>query len=105
VVLVELGGNDLLGGATVEAFAANLRRLFRQTTGEGRSLVMFELPLLPLQNRYGKVQRQVSAEFGVRLIPRRILAGAVALPGHTTDGLHLSATGHRWLAEKLVAWL
>jgi acyl-CoA thioesterase-1 len=105
VVLIELGGNDLLGGVTAEAFAESLRRLLRQLVGEGRSLVMFELPLLPLQNRYGQVQRQVGTEFGVRLIPRRILAGAVTLPGHTTDGLHLSTTGHRWLAEKLVAWL
>jgi acyl-CoA thioesterase-1 len=105
VVLVELGGNDLLGGTPVEAFAESHRRLFRQLTAEGRSIVMFELPLLPLQNRYGQVQRQVSSEYGVRLIPRRILAGAVTLPGHTTDGLHLSAAGHRWLAEKVIAWL
>jgi lysophospholipase L1-like esterase len=105
LILIELGGNDLLGGATVEAFSDGLRGLVSQVAGEGRTLVMFELPLLPLQNRYGRVQRDVSREFGVRLIPRRVLAGAVALPGHTTDGLHLSMTGHRWLAETVASWL
>ncbi len=105
VVVIELGGNDLLGGATVESFADSLRRLLRRVATGDRAVFMFELPLLPFQNQYGLVQRQISSEFGVGLIPRRILAGAVAWPGYTTDGLHLSATGHEWLAEKMAAWL
>ena len=105
VVVIELGGNDLLGGATVESFADSLRRLLRRVATGDRSVFMFELPLLPFQNQYGQIQRQVSSEFGVRLIPRRVLAGAVAWPGHTTDGLHLSATGHEWLAQKMAGWL
>ena len=105
VVLIELGGNDILGDATVESFAGNLRRLLRSVTKGNRSVLMFELPLLPLQNRYGRIQRQAGTEFGVRLIPRRVLAGAVTLPGHTTDGLHLSAAGHQWLAGKVAKWL
>jgi len=105
VVLIELGGNDILTGATPDDFAAALRALLAQSTAPGRSLLMFELPLLPLQNRFGRVQRQICAEYSVALIPRRVLAAAITLPGHATDGLHLSPEGHRWLAERVAAWL
>jgi lysophospholipase L1-like esterase len=47
----------------------------------------------------------MAAEYGVGLIPRRVLAGAIALPGHAVDGLHLSNQGHRWLARMTAAWL
>ena len=105
VVLVELGGNDILSHSSVENFADGMRRLLSTVNDPRRSVVMFELPLLPLQNRYGHVQRQVSGEFGVRLIPRRVLAGAVTVPGNTMDGLHLSPAGHRWLAGEVAKWL
>jgi len=105
LVVIELGGNDLLGGATADEFRRDLTALLRGVTQAGRQVVMFELPLLPLQNRYGEAQREVCARLGVVLIPRRVLAGAVAWPGHTTDGLHLSAEGHRWLARRVASWI
>ena len=105
IVVVELGGNDLLAGIESGHFAHSLRELLQEVRRPGRTVVMLELPLLPFQNRYGRAQWEVCAELGVGLIPRRILAGAVALPGHTTDGLHLSPQGHRWLADRIAAWL
>jgi lysophospholipase L1-like esterase len=105
LLIIELGGNDLLGGATVNEFHRDLTALLRHVTQLGRTIAMFELPLLPLQNRYGEAQREVSSRLGVLLIPRRVLAGAVALPDHTTDGLHLSAEGHRWLASRVASWI
>ena len=36
------------------------------------------------------------------LIPRAVLAGAIALPGNAVDGLHLSAQGHHWLAKRVI---
>jgi lysophospholipase L1-like esterase len=106
VVVIELGGNDILSGTTPPRFEEALRALLNSAASDPERIVwMFELPLLPLQNRYGLVQRRLSAELGVTLIPRRVLAGAVALPGHTTDGLHLSPAGHDWLARTLARWL
>lgn len=104
-IIIELGGNDLLGGATAGEFRQDLTDLLGSMSQPGRSVAMFELPLLPLQNRYGEAQREVSASLNIPLIPRRVLAGAVAFPGHTTDGLHLSAEGHRWLANRVAAWI
>jgi acyl-CoA thioesterase I len=104
-VLVELGGNDVLGGIGAQQFAVDLRSLLATVTTQERSVLMFELPLLPFQNSYGRVQRRLCREYGVRLIPRSVLAGAVTLPGHTTDGLHLSPAGHAWLAAEVCARL
>jgi lysophospholipase L1-like esterase len=105
VVLVELGGNDLLGGTDPDAFARDLRSLLRAVAVGERRVVMFELPLLPFQNGYGRIQRRVCAEHGVDLLPRSLLAGAIALPGNARDGLHLSQQGHEWLADRVrLAW-
>jgi acyl-CoA thioesterase-1 len=105
IVLVELGGNDVLSGVGPERFEVELRSLLALLVTRDRRVLMFELPLLPSQYSYGRVQRNAAREYGVGLIPRRVLAGAVALPGHTSDGLHLSARGHAWLAARVAeAW-
>ena len=100
-VLVELGGNDLLGGTSAARFGADLESLLVALAAADRRVLMFELPLLPLQNTFGRIQRKVCKKHGVTLLPRSILAGALALPGHATDGLHLSAQGHSWLAGRV----
>ena len=103
ILLVELGGNDLLGEATPETFERDLAALLAVLKADGRKVAMFELPLLPFQNRYGRIQRRVCADHDVTHLPRYLLAGAVALPGHAADGLHLSPEGHAWLAERVAA--
>jgi len=37
--------------------------------------------------RRASIQRQVCREYGVKLIPRSMLAAALTRPGHTSDGL------------------
>jgi len=101
MVFVELGGNDLLGGTSASRFEADLRSLLAIVVGGDRSVVMFELPLLPFQNSFGRIQREACREAGVLLLPRSLLACAMALPGHATDGLHLTPAGHLWLAERV----
>ncbi len=101
IVLVELGGNDLPAGVSPARFEADLRSLLAIVVSGPRRVLMFELPLLPFQNQYGRIQREVCRERGVTLIPRWVLSGALALPGHTDDGLHFSARGHAWLAQQL----
>ena len=60
---------------------------------------MFELPLFPFRQSYGKVQRQLAGEFNVILIPKRFLAGILLTPDGTVDGLHLSDAGHQQMAD------
>jgi acyl-CoA thioesterase I len=101
LVIVELGGNDVLSGVPVSAFERDLDALLDRLASPGRQLLMFDLPLLPLQNRYGGVLRAAAARRGAVLIPRWVLAEAIGGSGNTIDGLHLSARGHAGLAAQV----
>jgi acyl-CoA thioesterase I len=57
VVIVEIGGNDFLGGGSVEDFEAGLDALLKAVCKPGRQVAMFELPIPPLFERFGRVQR------------------------------------------------
>jgi len=96
VVLIEIGGNDLLGGVGSSAFEKNLDATLSKLAMPGRTIVMFELPLLPHKVAYGQIQRRLAAKYGVWLIPKRYLIEVIGGPNATTDGLHLSGGGaHR----------
>jgi lysophospholipase L1-like esterase len=103
LILIEIGGNDLLSGTSAAEFGQGLDSLLSSLAAPGRTLVMFELPLLPHKTGYGKVQRRLSSKYGVLLIPKhfftRVLSGADA----TSDGLHLSESGAGRMSA-LVEW-
>jgi acyl-CoA thioesterase I len=95
VILIEIGGNDLLSGVSSADFSRNLDLLLSRLAAPGRTFVMFELPLLPHKIGYGQAQRQLSSRYGVFLIPKHYLADVLGGANATTDGLHLSDTGAR----------
>ena len=100
LVMLELGGNDLLGGGASDEFRRSLDRLlFRLTKDGARTVAMFELPLPPFANEFGAAQRDMADSHGVVLIPKRILAGVLSLEGGTVDGIHLSPQGHAALGR------
>jgi acyl-CoA thioesterase-1 len=99
IVLIEIGGNDLLGGTSAAQFRSDLDRLLAAVAREDRTLVMFELPLPPLCNAYGRAQRELAARYNVRLIPKRVLIGVLADREATSDTIHLTDRGHRQLAD------
>ena len=109
VLLVELGGNDLLARTNPGAFRDDLRtllgRLERRTVGRGGAVVMLGLPSVPGRPQYGRVQRAVCGELGVPLIPHRVLAGVLFGPDATVDGLHLSPAGHAAMADAVWGWV
>jgi lysophospholipase L1-like esterase len=130
VVLLEIGGNDLLGGTTSAEFERDLESLLAKVCHQGsinqgtvhdtpgperqaarpplpalakggRALVvvMLELPLPPLYNRFGEIQRRLARRYDVVLIPKRYFASVLIGGDATLDGLHLSPAGHRKMAE------
>ncbi len=104
VVLLEIGGNDLLEGTPTHRFRRQLNELLRRLDGE-YVVYMFELPLGPLGFPYGRIQRRLAARYGVRLIPKHYLSELVFTSTFTLDGLHPSREGHRrlafWVADLL----
>ena len=99
LVLVEIGGNDVLRATRPDAFEQALDVLLAKLRDNGRTIIMFELPLPPFHNRYGDTQRRLAARHGVLLIPKRVLIGVMTSEGATLDTIHLSDRGHALMAE------
>jgi acyl-CoA thioesterase I len=102
LVLLEIGGNDLLGPTSTNKFESDLDVLLKRVCTPGRSVMMFELPLPPFRNGYGLVQRRLAARYQVLLIPKRVFIAVLSTPGATFDGIHLTPAGHEQMA--MVVW-
>lgn len=99
VVLLEIGGNDLLGGTTAADFKRDLDGLLTALRNPDRQLIMFELPLPPFRHEYGYIQRRLATKHQVRLVPKRVFLGILAGEDSTLDSIHLSQAGHDRMAE------
>lgn len=100
VILIEIGGNDLLGGAPSSArFEKDLNALLAHVSANNRQIVMFELPLPPLYHEYGRIQREAATRHRVHLIPRRQFLSVLASGDATLDSIHLSQAGHQSMAD------
>jgi acyl-CoA thioesterase-1 len=95
LILIEIGGNDLLSGMPSAEFGRGLDSLLSSLAAPGRTLVMFELPLLPDKIGFGQMQRRLSSKYGVFLIPKHFLTQVLSGADATSDGLHLSESGAR----------
>ena len=102
VVLIEIGGNDLLTGVPPEQFERSLKTIFEDLTGPRRTIVMFELPLIPTRIAFGRIQRRLAEKYGVRLIPKRYFAQVVSGADATSDGIHLNQTGMQRMSRLVV---
>jgi acyl-CoA thioesterase-1 len=102
IILLEIGGNDLLGSTSAIDFEADLDLLLAKFAGKGRTLLMFELPLPPFANEFGRIQRSLAKKYGVHLVPKRIFVSVLTADGATVDSVHLTARGHELMAE--TAW-
>jgi len=101
-VLIEIGGNDLLGDMSADAFSRQLQTLLKEVCVPGRYVAMFELPLPMFKNGFSRAQRSLAMRYGVQLIPKRYMTKVLGTPGCTTDGLHFSQAGHDLMARSLL---
>jgi lysophospholipase L1-like esterase len=102
VVLIEIGGNDLLGGVSSKQFGVSLDTILRKVVAPRRVVVMFELPLIPTRIAFGRIQRRFATKYGVRLIPKRYFAQVVSGADATSDGIHLNETGMQRMSNLVV---
>lgn len=102
LVIIALGGHDVLGQRAPADFETDLDCILARARVGGRIIIMFELPLPPLHEQYGRIQRRLAEQHGVYLMPKRVLSLLLADSTATVDGIHLSASGHAALAE--IVW-
>jgi acyl-CoA thioesterase-1 len=105
LVILEIGGNDLLGSTSPDAFRTHLDQLLAKTAARSGQMVMLELPLPPYRMAYGAAQRGLARKHGVTLIPKRVLASVLGMKKGTIDGLHLTQAGHDALARRVLGML
>lgn len=99
LILLEIGGNDILRKTEPGKFAKKLDQLLRKLDSPKRMIVMVELPLPPLHNSYAHSQRTLAKKYNVHLIPRAMFAAILDKDGTTDDKLHLSNEGQQRLAD------
>ncbi|QDV35647.1 Esterase TesA precursor [Tautonia plasticadhaerens] len=102
LVLLEIGGNDILGETTPDEFEAGLDALLASVSRPGRVVVLLELPLPPTYNAYGRIQRRLARRHGALLVPKRVLLGILGRGGATLVTIHLTQEGHHHMAG--VVW-
>jgi len=85
IVILEIGGNDVIGGDDPKEFYSDLDALCATLESGDRKLVMLELPLLPFGTAYGRAQRRVANRHHVVLVPRRYFASVLSSSGATLD--------------------
>lgn len=102
IVIIEIGGNDLLGSTTIQGFDESLDALLKSLRKENRQLIMFELPLPPMMNEFGRIQRRLAWKYDVRLVPKRELLAVLAPKENTLDTIHLTQAGHDKMAN--IVW-
>lgn len=105
LVLLEIGGNDLLSRTPLDRFEHDLGALLRGVARPNRTLVMLELPTPPFHAGYTRIQRRLAREHDVVLIPRRYFVGVIRDPSATLDSVHLSPDGQTRMAAMLGAVL
>jgi acyl-CoA thioesterase-1 len=99
IIVVEIGGNDVLGSTSPAQFRKDLDALLTTLQSPDRQIVMFELPLPPFYHEYGSVQRSLALRHGVKLIPKRRFLSIIAGGESTLDSIHLSQSGHQQMAD------
>lgn len=106
IVLLEIGGNDLLENLPPARFEADLTQLLEAVAipigSPSRPVVMFELPLPPASMRYGAIQRRLADDFRVTLIPKRKFIALLTSSGSTVDSIHLSPRGHAAMCDLVI---
>lgn len=105
LVILLIGGNDVLSRTPVVDFERDLDALLQKVTATAPVTLMFELPTLCISQEYLETQRRIAARHRVRLIPRRHLAMVLSNRNSTVDGLHLSDQGHQQVADVIRAIL
>jgi hypothetical protein len=99
IVIIEIGGNDLIAGMEAAAFEKSLGELHAGLSGKTKAIVMMELPLPPGKMRWGAIQRSYVGR-GVYLVPKRIFV-KVLMAGGSVDGLHLGKPGAEAMAGEM----
>jgi lysophospholipase L1-like esterase len=104
LVLLCLGGNDMLRKQPGDAIVANLRAMARLIRGQGRALVLLAVPQPAIFGGAATFYAELAKELDVPLEPS-VINDVLRDNGLKSDPIHPNAAGYRKIAEAVAALL
>ena len=102
IVVVFLGGNDVLQSVRIEQTFANLDQIVRQIQARGALVVLVEVRPPVVGRKYGREFRRLARQRGAVSVPD-IFRGIFLDPAMKADQLHFNDKGYAIVAERIYA--
>ena len=99
IVIVLLGGNDLLQGLPISQRVANITSIAQQIRSAGAAVILVGLGNDPI-DPYGGALPGIASQTGSTHVPG-ILEGIFGVPGLMADAIHPNNAGHAIMADRL----
>ncbi|OGA24546.1 MAG: hypothetical protein A3I02_07170 [Betaproteobacteria bacterium RIFCSPLOWO2_02_FULL_67_26] len=104
LVIVSLGGNDMLRKVDDTVVKENLRKIIQAIRSRGISVVLFGVPKPALITSAPAFYEELAKEFGIPY-EGKIVTDVLYSPGEKSDSIHPNAKGYRRMAEAFAALL
>lgn len=104
LVIVCLGGNDMLRKGSPDAIEANLRAMLKEIRGRGMDAVLVGVPAPGLITSAPEFYEKLAKEFGIPY-EGKIVTSVLYKPELKSDPIHPNADGYRRIAEALAKLL
>ena len=104
IVLLCLGGNDMLRRIDDQAIVANLREMIQLIRRQGAAVVLLGVPKPALFGGAAKIYGELASDLGVPYEGDTITS-VLRDPGLKSDLIHPNAQGYRKIAEGIAALL
>ncbi len=100
LVIVCLGGNDMLRKVNEAETIANLRAIVRKTKESGAAVVLIGVPRPALLTSAPKFYEEIAKEFGIPY-EGAVVTGVLYKSEFKSDPIHPNAKGYRRIAEAI----
>lgn len=102
IVIIESGRNDVSSKLPVKVFSEHLEALLKVLVKSGRLIIMFEIPVSPMNITYSKIQRDLCEKYHAKLLPKYIVSSLLYDRESSPDGIYLNETGHQKIADAIL---
>ena len=104
LVIVCLGGNDMLRKGSPDVIEANLRAMLKEIRGRGLDAVLVGVPAPGLITSAPEFYEKLAKEFGIPY-EGKIVTSVLYKPELKSDPIHPNADGYRRMAEAIAKLL
>jgi len=104
LMIVSLGGNDMLRKVPDTEIKENLRKIIRTIRARGIGVVLFGVPKPALITSAPEFYQELAKEFSVPY-EGKIVTDVLYSPSEKSDSIHPNAKGYRRMAEAFAALL